>query len=188
MLKFFQTAKSEANFKGNLSLSILESSLRQVLGSVPFKKLLSVERAELMTKIREILDKEASSFGVKVLDVRIMRADLPEKSRSAVFRRMRTERDKEAKQIRAQGAEEAQKIVAEANKTQAVILAEARRDASIIKGEGDAKSIVTFANAYNKDVEFFEFYRSMNAYKNALDKENTTVILGTDNNFLKYIK
>lgn len=184
-LKFYQTAKDEKMFKVRLS-PILDSSLRQVLGSMPFKILLTPERAVAMVKIKDIVNREAKDFGVEIVDVRIMRADLP--SREAVFGRMQSEREKEAKEIRAEGAEQAQKIIATANKDRTIILAEARKKSEISKGEGDSSAIKIFANSFGKDPEFFDFYRSMQAYKAAMSETNTKMLLSPDSEFLKYLK
>ncbi len=186
-LKFFQSAKDERGFKIRLA-PILDSSLRQVLGSTSFSALLTPERAQVMLKIREIVNKESKDFGVEIVDVRIMRADLPDKSREAVYERMKSDREKEAKEIRAEGAEVAQKVAATAEKDKLVILAEAKKKAEITRGEGDAEAIKSFASAFGKDPEFFDFYRTLQAYKKTLAKENSKMLLSTDSEFLKYFK
>lgn len=186
-LKFYETAKDERNFKTRLE-SILDSSLRQVLGAVPFKALLSKERAVLMYKIRDLVDAQAKGFGVHIVDVRIMRADLPEESRNAVYKRMRTEREKEAKEIRAQGAEESKIIQAIADKKSAIILADAQKQANILKGEGDAEAIKIFSKSFSVDPEFFQFYRSLQAYKNSLHKDTDIMVISSDSKFLKYLE
>lgn len=186
-LKFYQTVKDERNFKKRLD-SILESSLRQVLGSVPFKAVLSPERGVLMAQISKIVDAQAKSFGVDVIDVRIMRADLPEESRNAVHNRMRTEREKEAREIRAQGSEEGKKVRASAEKDRKVILANAQKEAEIIKGIGDATAANIFASAYAKDPEFYEFYRSLEAYRATISPETDTMIMSPDSSFMKYFR
>lgn len=186
-LKFYETAKDERNFKTRLE-SILDSSLRQVLGAVPFKALLSKERVVLMYKIRDLVDKQAKGFGVDIVDVRIMRADLPEESRNAVYKRMRTEREKEAKEIRAQGGEESKIIQAIADKKSAIILADAQKQANILKGEGDAEAIKIFAKSFNADPEFFQFYRSLQAYRNSIHKDTDIMVISSDSKFLKYLE
>jgi membrane protease subunit HflC len=186
-LKFYQRAKDEKGFKLRLS-PILDSSLRQVLGSYPFKTLLTTDRAVIMVKIKNILNTEASDFGVEIVDVRILRADLPDKSRDAVYERMKSDREKEAKEIRAEGSEQAQKISATADKEKQVIIAEAKKKASILKGEGDSEAIRVFGNSFNKDPDFYEFYRSMQAYQKAINKDSTSMVISPDNEFLKYFK
>lgn len=186
-LKFYQTVKDERSFKKRLD-SILESSLRQVLGGVPFTAVLSPERSKLMNQISAIVDNQAKGFGVDVLDVRIMRADLPDESRNAVERRMRAEREKEAREIRAGGSEEARRIRATADKDAKIIIAGAQRASEILKGEGDSEALTIFAKAFNKDPEFYEFYRSLEAYKKSIDASTDTMVLSPDSNFLKYFK
>ncbi len=184
-LKFYQTAKDDRGFKSRLA-PILDSSLRQVLGSRAFITLLTPERASIMLQIREIVADQAKDFGVEVLDVRIMRADLP--SREAVYDRMKSEREKEAKEIRAEGAEQAQKITAIADRDRQIILAEANKDSQILRGNGDAEAIKLFSSAFNKDPEFFGFYRSLQAYRKTLNAGDTRLILSVDSEFLKYFK
>lgn len=184
-LKFYQTVRDEHGIRTRLN-SILDSRLREVLGGVPLSTLLTGERAVIMEKIQKNVNSESIDFGVDVVDVRIMRADLPEKNSQAIFQRMQTEREREAKEFRAQGAEEAQRITSRADKDRTVILAEARKKAQILKGEGDAEATRIFAEAFGKDVDFFSFYRSLQAYNGTLDKENTSMVLSPDSEFLKY--
>jgi membrane protease subunit HflC len=186
-LQFYKRAKDEKGFKARLS-PILDSSLRQVLGEVEFRALLSHQRSEMMTKITAIVNEQAKDFGVEIVDVRIMRADLPDKSREAVYDRMRSDREKEAKEIRAEGAEQAQKIIATAEKDKLVTLAEASKKSEIMRGEGDAEAIKSFANAFGRDPEFFDFYRSMQAYRKSIGKDSAKMILSPDNEFMKYFK
>ena len=186
-LKFFQTVKDEFGFKARLA-PILESSLRQVLGSLPFIVSLTPERSIVMSKIKEILHREAQSFGVEVVDVRIKRADLPEKSREAVYDRMRTERVAEAKIIRAEGFEKAQEIKAIADKDKLVIIAEAKKKGQVIKGQGESDAIKAFGSAFNKDPEFYGFYRSMEAYRKSFSGDNSKLVLSPDSEFMQYFK
>jgi membrane protease subunit HflC len=181
----------------NLQLSnLLGSSLRQVIGSVPFSYLLSDKREGIMLKIRDLVAKQAVSnesdvahnqggFGIEIVDVRIVKADLPPENSAAIFRRMQTEREREAKGYRAKGDEDAQGIRANADRERTVLLAEAQKKAQIARGEGDAEASKIFAEAFGKDPEFFEFYRSMQAYVKALDQKDTTVVLSPDSQFLK---
>ncbi|MCE2993589.1 MAG: protease modulator HflC [Alphaproteobacteria bacterium] len=186
-LKFYQSAKDDRGFKARLA-PILDSSLRQVLGGYQFRALLSDDRAHIMVKIKDIVNKEAADFGIQVIDVRIMRADLPDKSREAVYDRMRSEREKEAKEIRAEGGEQAQKIIATAEKDKLILLAEAKKKGEILRGEGDSEAIRSFALSFGKDPEFFDFYRSLQAYRKSISKDNSRVILSTDSEFMKYFK
>ncbi|AIF81065.1 Hflc protein [endosymbiont of Acanthamoeba sp. UWC8] len=184
-LTFYQTVQTEEKLKSRLS-SILDSNLRQVLGSVPFKALLSPQRPELMKKICDLVNTEANSLGVEMVDVRIMRADLPEKSREAVYQRMKTDRLKEAKEIRAQGDEQAQIIKATADKEKKIILAEAQKRAQMLRGEGDGEAIKAFSSSFSRDPQFYEFYRTLQAYKKSINKDNTKLILSPDGEFMKF--
>lgn len=184
-LKFFKTVGSEAVVRTRLA-AIINASIRQALGGVPLEHIISGERAALMTQIREIVNGEASDFGIEVIDVRIKRADLPEANSEAVYQRMQTERQREAKELRAQGAEEAQKIRAIADRDKVVIIAEAQKQSQITRGEGDGEAIRIFADAFGKDLEFFAFYRSMEAYKEALGQNDTTLVLSPDSEFFRF--
>ena len=187
-LKFYQSVGNENGFKARVG-GILSGSLRRVLGSDPLEVVLSVNRSELMEKIQSELDKESANFGVKMIDVRIKRADLPKANSEAIYGRMRAEREKEARQFRAEGSEESQIIKSKANKERTVIIAESNKKSQTIKGEGDGQSVRIYAEAFNKDKEFFAFYRSMEAYKKAFSKDgedDPTLILSPDSDFFKY--
>ena len=178
---------SENGFKARVG-GILSGSLRRVLGSDPLEVVLSKNRSGLMEKIQEEIDKEAANFGVKMIDVRIKRADLPKANSEAIFARMRAEREKEARQFRAEGSEESQIIKSTAEKERTVIIADANKKSQTIKGEGDGKAIKVYAEAFNKDKEFFKFYRSMEAYKKVFKEgeDDSTLILSPDSDFFKY--
>ncbi|SVD29471.1 uncharacterized protein METZ01_LOCUS382325, partial [marine metagenome] len=137
-LKFYQTVGSEGALRPRLG-SVINSTLRQVLGTVPLQQVVSEKRGDLMLRIRDIVRTEASAFGIRVEDVRIKRADLPDENSEAIYRRMQTERQQEAAELRAKGAEEAQKIRAEANRQKVVIVAEAERDSQILRGDGEGE-------------------------------------------------
>ena len=186
-LKFYQSVSNENGFKARVG-GILSGSLRRVLGSNPLEVVLSVNRSELMEKIQGELDNESSNFGVKMIDVRIKRADLPKANSEAIFARMRAEREKEARQFRAEGSEESQIIKSTAEKERTVIIADANKKSQTIKGEGDGKAIKVYAEAFNKDKEFFKFYRSMEAYKKVFKEgdDDPTLILSPDSDFFKY--
>lgn len=187
VLKFYQRVKDEKGLKARLA-PILESSLRQVLGNAPFKASLTPERAAMMLKIKQIVKQEAADFGVEIIDARIMRADLPDRSREAVYDRMKSEREKEAKEIRAEGAEHGQKIIATAAKDKQIILAEAKKKGEITRGEGDGLAIKSFAAAFNKDPEFYDFYRTMQAYRKSINSDTSRMIMSQDTEFMKYFK
>lgn len=185
-LKFYQSVQDERKFRMRIG-SVVESSIREVIGTILFIDVLGAKRDSVTKKITELVNHQAESFGVNIVDVRIIRINLPDKSKNAVYGRMRAEREKEAKEIRAQGAEEAQIIKANAEKEKTIILAEAKKQSEIVRGEGDGEAIKVFANAFTQDPEFFNFYRSLEAYKNTF-KDTTTMVLSSDNTFLKYLE
>ena len=184
-LKFYQTVGTEMALRPRLG-SVLNSTLRQVLGTVPLQQVVSEKRGALMLEIRDIVRTEAARFGIRVEDVRIKRADLPAQNSEAIYRRMQTERQQEAAELRAKGAEEAQKIRAEANRQKVVIVAEAERDSQILRGDGEGQMNKIFAEAFGRDAEFFSFYRSMQAYEAALGTDDTTMVLSPDSDFFRY--
>ena len=184
-LKFYQTVGTELALRPRLG-SVINSTLRQVLGTVPLQEVVSEKRSDLMLQIRDIVRTEAAGFGIEVKDVRIKRADLPEANSEAIYRRMQTERQQEAAELRAKGAEQAQKIRAEANRQKVVIVAEAERDSQILRGAGEGEMNRIFADAFGRDPEFFSFYRSMQAYQEALTGDDTTMVLSPDSDFFRY--
>ncbi len=184
-LLFYQTVGSEAILRGRIN-TILDASLRKVMGEVPLFTVLSEDRSALMNRIRDQANVEAKQFGIDVIDVRLKRADLPAENSQAIYRRMQTEREREAKELRAQGAEMAQRIRARADRERVVLLAEARKEAQITRGEGDATAVAIFADAFGQDPDFFAFYRSMQAYRDALGDDNTSFVLSPDSEFFRY--
>lgn len=184
-LEFYKTVGSESNVRNRLNSNVI-SSLRRVVGTVTLDELLSEDRSNIMIRIRDEVNNEASRFGIEIVDVRIRRADLPEANSQAIFERMISERVREAKEFRAKGSEIAQKIRAEADKEKTVILAEATRKSEILKGEGESSAISIYANAFEMDSDFYSFYRSMQAYGKVLGEEGTTMILSPDSEFLEF--
>ena len=184
-LEFYKTVGNEANVRNRLNSNVI-SSLRRVVGKVTLDELLSSERSNIMDRIQIEVNDSAQRFGIEVVDVRIRRADLPEANSQAIFDRMISERVKEAKEFRAKGAEQAQIIRAEANKEKTVLLAEATRKSEILRGEGESESIAIYADAFERDSGFYSFYRSMQAYKNVLGEDGTTMILSPDSQFLEF--
>jgi len=184
-LMFFQTVGSEAVVRSRLG-AILNAATRQVLGTVELITVLSGERSQLMDWILDQVNRESKSFGVDVIDVRIRRADLPDENSQAVYRRMQTERDREAKEYRAQGEETSQRIRSRADKEKTILLANAKREAEVVRGQGDAKAVKIFADAFGQDEEFFSFYRSMQAYSQALGSDDTSMVLSPDSEFFRY--
>lgn len=186
--KFYQSVGTEQGLQARLE-RIVNGDMRNVIGGYNLLDVVSGKRAELMTKIKAQVDTETTGFGVDVIDVRIRRADLPQANSEAIYARMRSERDREAKQYRAEGAEVAQQIRAKAERERTVILAEAQKTAQIARGEGDAQSIKIYAAAFGQDPQFFSFYRSMEAYKKALGNgDNTTMVLSPDSEFFRYFE
>jgi membrane protease subunit HflC len=169
---------------------ILESQIRAVLGSqgVTSNTILSPERAALMLQIREQSDARAGALGLEVVEVRLRQTNLPEQNFDATLQRMIAERDREATDERARGREAAARVIALADRTYEEILSEARRDARIIEGEADAERNRIFADAYGKDPEFFEFYRSLAAYEEALRGQNSTMVMSPDSEFFNYLR
>ena len=184
-LRFRQSVGNEVAFRGRLE-PITFSALRSVLGEVSLFTILSDERSQLMTRIANEANQALQQFGVEVIDVRIKRADLPQENQEAIFLRMQTEREREARQLRAQGEEIAQRIRARADRERRVLIAEAGQEAEQIRGRGDAIAIATFAEAFGQDPAFFGFYRSMQAYRNALADEATSFVLAPDSDFFRF--
>jgi len=186
-LLFYQTVNSEAAVRARLS-AMVNGSLRRVLGNVTLSALLSHERSAIMAQIRDEVTAQGKSFGIDVIDVRIRRADLPEENSQAIFARMQSERQQQAAQYRAEGAEAAQNVRANADRERTVILAEAQRDAQKVRGNGDADSIRIYADAFGQDKEFFAFYRSMQAYRDALNGHTTSFVLSPDSGFFRFFE
>lgn len=185
-LKFVQSAGgSIANANSRLA-TILNSSVRRVMGGESLVSVVRDKRAELMLRIAEQTNNEAIDFGVEVVDVKIRRADLPEANSASVFSRMQTERQQEAAEHRARGAQLAKRIRATSDKEATVIVALANQKADILRGEGEAEKNRIYAEAYGQDPEFFKFYRSMQAYQASLTGETTSLILSPDSDFFSY--
>jgi len=184
-LLFFQTVGSEAIARNRLG-AILNAATRQVLGTVELITVLSGERGQLMVFILDQVNRQSKDFGVDVIDVRIRRADLPDENSQAVYRRMQTEREREAKEYRAQGDEASQRIRSRADKERTILLANAKRESEILRGQGDALAVKIFADAFGQDEDFFSFYRSMQAYSVALGAEDTTLVLSPDSEFFRF--
>jgi len=184
-LKFYVSVGDERVARSRLA-TIINSRLRSVLGKQSLATLLSEDRAKQMAIIQEGVNNEAKKFGITIIDVRIKRADLPQANSEAIYRRMQTEREREAKEFRARGAEMAVTITSTADKEVAVILAEADKNSEIMKGEGDGLRNKIFADAFGRDPEFFAFYRAMQAYETALIGGSTSVILSPDSEFFKF--
>ena len=184
-LKFYISVGDERVARSRLA-TIINSRLRSVLGTQSLATLLSEDRAKQMAIIQEGVNAEAKKFGIKIIDVRIKRADLPQANSEAIYKRMQTEREREAKEFRARGAEMAVTITSTADKEVTVLLANAKKLSEIMKGEGDGQRNKIFAEAFGKDPEFFSFYRAMQAYETALIGGDTSLILSPDSDFFKF--
>jgi membrane protease subunit HflC len=167
---------------------ILSSQMREILGSVASNDILSSDRAALMLRIRNGAIIDAEQMGIEVIDVRLKRTDLPRQNLDATFARMRAEREREAADEIARGNEAAQRVRASADRTQVEIVSEAKRESEIIRGLADAERNAIFADAFGADPEFFEFYRSLSAYRNALRGQNSTMVMSPDSEFFNYLK
>ena len=184
-LKFYQSVQTEQKLKMRIG-SVIESSIREVIGTVLFIDVLGSKRDQITARITDLVKKQAKNFGIEILDVRIIRVNLPDKARSSVYQRMRTERQKEAMEIRATGSEEANIVKANAERERTILLAEAKKTSEIIKGAGDAAAVEIFANAANKDPKFFSFYRSLQAYENVFNTNGSSIVLSSDSPFMKH--
>ncbi len=186
-LLFYQTVNTEAAVRARLS-AMVNGSLRRVLGNVTLSALLSHERPAIMGQIRDEVAEQGKSFGIEVVDVRIRRADLPEENSQAIFARMVSERQQQAAQYRGEGAEAAQTVRANADRERTIIVAEAQRSAQRVRGDGDAESIRVYADAFGQDKEFFAFYRSMQAYRDALNGRSTSFVLTPGSGFFRFFE
>ena len=184
-LKFYISVGNERVARSRLA-TIINSRLRSVLGKQSLSTLLSEERSAQMAIIQEGVNVEAEKFGITIIDVRIKRADLPQANSEAIYKRMQTEREREAKEFRARGAEMAITITSTADRKVTVILANAQKQSEIMKGEGDGIRNKIFADAFGQDPDFFSFYRAMQAYETALIGGDTTLILSPDSDFFKF--
>lgn len=184
-LRFYQAINTVQAANSQLS-TLLNSALRRVLGEASFQAVVRDERQQLMTRIREQLDREAERYGINVVDVRIRRADLPEQNSQAVYQRMQTERQREAAEFRAQGSQRGQEIRSRADRDVTVLVAEAQSKSEQIRGEGDAQRNRIFAEAFSRDPDFFSFYRSMQAYETGLRHNDTRMVLKPDSDFFRY--
>ena len=184
-LKFYQTVRTVRIAQERLE-AMVDSSTRRVLGNHSLVDILSEKRSEIISTIRNEVNTSAEALGISIVDVRIRRADYPDATSQNIFNRMKSEREREAKEFRATGEEEAQKIRATADKERTVLIAEARRAAEIIRGSGDSKSIAIYAEAFGVDEDFHSFYRSMQAYRKSFGENSTSMLLSPDSEFFRY--
>ena len=184
-LLYFQRVTTEATARDRLG-KLINPALRAVIAKVSLKEVLSAKRSGLMELIQKQVEGDAARLGMKVVDIRIGRTDLPDDTSKSVYDRMRTERERQAREARAEGKEVAQKIRAQADKERTVLLANAERDAQIFRGEGEAERNNILGKAYGRDPEFFGFYKSLEQYRKALIGNDTTMVLSPDSEFFRY--
>ena len=185
-LQYYRTVRNEAGAQSRLD-DILYSNVRETLGRHTLREIVSEKRAELLEQVTKRSDENARGYGIEVIDVRVKRVDLPEKNEQNVFSRMRTERERLAKKFRAEGEEEARKITSGADKDVRILMADARKQADIERGTGDAQAVKIFADAYGRDPAFYEFVRTLEAYRKTLG-EGTTLILSPSSDFFRLLK
>ena len=185
-LQFYRTVRNEAGGQSRLD-DVIYSIVRENLGRHTLREIVNEKRSEVMAEVTKESDAKARDYGIEVADVRIKRADLPEKNELNVFNRMRTERERLAKKFRAEGDEEARKIRSESDKQVQILTAEARKQADITRGQGDALAVKIFADAYGRDLEFYQLVRTLEAYRNSIT-EGTTLILSPNSEFFRYLK
>lgn len=181
----YQTVRNEMGAANRIE-TIMTSTIREVLASEAMRAIVSGERARLMQAIEDRVNENAQQFGIDVVDVRLRRVDLPEANSKAIFDRMRTEREREAAEARAEGQEQAARIRAQAERERTVLIAEAQRDSQQIRGQGDQQAVKIFADAFGQDAEFFEFYRTMQAYETALSGDTTTLVMSPQSEFFDF--
>lgn len=184
-LAFFQAYRTIDAAENRLGTTVA-STLRELLAKEQFTALLTGERAELMSRLKARVSEDMVRNGIEVVDVRIKRADLPEQNKDAIFQRMRTEREREAKEERALGDEEARRVTARADRDRTVLIAEAKKTAEILRGEGDGSRAAIFNTVAEKDPDFYAFYRSLQAYREALNSEDTTLVLNPNSDFFEF--
>jgi len=185
-LKFYQTVKNEAGAQDRLN-DIIYADVREEMATHDLSEIIDIRRQGIMDAVTKKSALRAEQYGIKVIDVRIKRADLPREVEESVYKRMRAERERIAKKYRSEGEEEAAKIRAETDKERAIILAEAYRESRTVRGQGEAESTLIYANAFTQDPEFYDFLRTLESYKKVVDKE-TTFILKSDSELFKYLE
>ena len=186
-LLFYQTVRNERGARGRLE-AIIDSSVRRALGRETLASILTGQRNDITRSIGEEVNASVASLGIKIIDVRLRRADYPTATSQNIFNRMKSEREREAKEFRATGEEEAQKIRADAEKTRTVILSEAQRESQEIRGDGDSQAIQIYADSFGQDADFFAFYRSMEAYRKSMNNNGTSLVLSPDSSFFRFFK
>ncbi len=184
--RFYITVQGDTG-RANLRLAeIVQEGLRNEFGKRTIREIISGDRVQITKLLQERATKAAASLGVEVVDVRLKRVDLPESVSESVYQRMAAERERVAREFRAEGAEASERIRAEADRRRTVIVAEAQRDAERIRGAGDARATETYATAYQRDADFYAFYRSLEAYRKSLDSKDDVLVLSPNSRFFRY--
>lgn len=184
--QYFKTTQGDENRAGQLLYQNINNGLRDEFGKRTVQEVIAGDRTEIMKIMTAEATEKARTLGIEVIDVRIKKIDLPARVSDSVYRRMRAERERVARDFRSKGAEAAERIRADADRQRSVILAEAYRDSEIVRGEGDAKATDIYANAFSKDEDFFRFHRSVNAYKNNFSTADDIILLEPDSEFFRY--
>ena len=184
-LRFYQ-AVNNVNLANQRLSSFVNSSMRNVLASASRDNIVRTDRANLMNRIQEDVNRQAQNLGVEIIDLRLTRVDLPSANSQAVYQRMQTERQREAADLRANGQQQAQTIRARAEREATIIVAEANRTAEQLRGQGDADKNRILAEAFGRDPDFFTFFRSMQAYENAMRPGDTRLVLNPNSDFFRY--
>lgn len=184
-LAFYQTLPQRNQARERLT-RLTTSNLTDVVAAREFQALLSPQRAEIMREVRDRVNSEVSRLGIEIVDVRILRAELPDQIAQTVYERMSSEFQAQAQEARSRGRAVAQRIQSAADRDRTILLANARRDAEIIRGEGDAERNNIFAEAYGQDPDFFVFYRTMRAYERSLSADDTRLVLSPNSDFFEY--
>ena len=184
--QYFKTTQGDVNRAGQLLYQNINNGLRDEFGKRTVQEVIAGDRTEIMKIMTAEATDKAKTLGIEVIDVRIKKIDLPARVSDSVYRRMRAERERVARDFRSKGAEAAERIRADADRQRSVILAEAYRDSEIVRGEGDAKATDIYADAFSKDQDFFRFHRSVNAYKNNFSTAEDIILLEPDSEFFRY--
>ncbi|GMR01545.1 MAG: protease modulator HflC [Gammaproteobacteria bacterium] len=188
VVQFYKTTKGDENQAGRLLYQNINNGLRDEFGKRTVQEVIAGDRTEIMGIMTAQASEKAKKLGIKVIDVRIKKIDLPERVSESVYSRMRAERERVAKEFRSRGAEAAERIRADADRQGRIIRAEAYRDSEIDRGEGDAKATEIYAKAFNKDREFYKFYRSLNAYKANFSTSEDVLLIEPDSEYFRYFK
>lgn len=183
--KYYQSVRTDQRLVMRFS-PVLESSIRQEVNRVELVDLITTDRAKVMEAVLKGANDKASNYGIEVVDVKILRTDLPQKNSDSVYERMITQHEKEARQTRAEGSEESTKIKSSADREKRTLIANAKKESEIIMGDGDGKATKIYASAYNRDADFYKFYRTMQAYKESLSSSDTRMILSEDSEFMRF--